>query len=358
MFKFLSNQGTNLVKKSSSNCSGYSRFLTYIRPTLAAAAIFATCTTGIAYYFYKKDVEAYEEKKKIALKKLEEQFNEDKSEFIEFENLIIELKERIKNEKLKFIEQQELDELSLSFSRQFEKIDEEFGIETSILSQETVLKIFDALFYLMKDNIHGYGYSVVIRKFREKRRDIVKDIRFAFNLNDITSEQYSQYSEICALESTVLNQIVIKALNRILKLIDLKKQVFDRSFLILSKTEDSVRNLMKDTFTRLTSSMKSEETEEELKERGSIDVDTLLKILEYRLRVYPKLSMFNELEPGLRKLTRLKFMADIIYFMYRLEDEDLFIRDPERKNEENQLHMNPKLKKIANKIQDLLQANI
>lgn len=209
----------------------------------------------------------------------------------------------------------------------------------------------------MKDSIHGYGYATVIKKFRIKRREYIKDIRFAFNFEDVTPQNYNEYAEICALEASVINQVVIKALNRILNMIDLKKKIFDRSFLILGKSEETIRNLMRDTFTRLTSSLRCEESEKELKEKGAMDAEKLLKILEYRIKVYPKLSMFNDLEPTMRKMTRLKFMADMIFFRFRLEDEDLFIKDPENKSEENELHLNPKLKNIANKIQDLLQAN-
>lgn len=352
----MANKGVKLAEETTSDESALS-LGAYLRPSLAAAAFLGACTTGIAYYFYKKEVDNYKMKRKFIMDKLEEQYEEDRSEFVEFENLIIELKEKIKREKEKFVEQQELDERSLSFSRQFEKIEEEFGIETSILSKETVIQIFDSLYYLMKDNIHGYGYAMVIKKFRLKRREMIKDIRFAFNFDDISPQRYREYAEVCSLEATVINQIVIKALQRILKKINLSKKIFDRSFLILGKNEESVRNLMKDTFTRLTSSLRGEESEKELKEKGAIDTNKLLKILEYRLRVYPKLSMFNELEPTIRKMTRLKFMADLIFFMFHLEDEDLFIKDPENKNEENELHLNPKLKNIANKIQDLLQAN-
>lgn len=357
MMKFLTNQGTKLAQKAARGGMGLSTLSRYARPTLTAAAILATCTTGVAYYYYRKELESYNKKREDMLKKLEEQFEEEKSEYNEFQILIMELRQRIKEEKKRFIEVKNLDRNSLRLSQEFESIEKQFGVESAILSKETIMKIFKALYYLVKDNIHGYAYAKVVKKFREKRRELVKNIRYAFNFGDISQEKYSEYSKVCMLESSVMNQIVIKALSKVMSLIDLKKRIFDRSFLILSKTEEDIRNVMRDTFTKLTSSLRSDESEEELKRKETVDAKLLLQILEYRLKTYPKLTMFNQLDPTFRKSTRLKFMADLIYFMYKLEDEDLYVKDPECKGEENELHLNPNLKKIANKIQNLIQSN-
>lgn len=357
MMKFLTKQGTKLISKASGAGMGLSVLAGYARPTLTAAAILATCTTGVAYYYYNKELQSYKKERKDLLKKLDQQFKEERSEYNEFQILIIELKERIKEEKKRFIELQSLDERSFNFSREFDSLDQEFEVESPILSKDTIMKIFEALYYLIKDNIHGYAYARVVKKFREKRRELVKSIRFAFNFHDISQQRYCEYAKVCMVESSVMNQIVIKALSKIMSLINLKKKIFDKSFLILGKTEEGIRNVMRDTFTRLTSSLRSEESEEEMARKGSVDAKLLLEILEYRLKTYPRLTMFNQIDPSFRKATRLKFMADLIFFMYNLEDEDLFVKDPEREGEENELHLNPNLKKIANKIQKLIQSN-
>jgi len=193
---------------------------------------------------------------------------------------------------------------------------------------------------------------------------------FEGEISKIWDIDFEEYCCLCELETTALGKTTTMSLKRILKEAGISKKMFDFSFLKIGDKDIEVRQIMKNTFTRLNASINRQfygEIRKNFEEKFSVknrpekkDITgpLLLEVLEFRISIYPHLKMFNGAQQPIRKYSRLKFMSDLIFFKFGLEDEDMYLDSPHNNlQDSNEYKLNPKLRKVAQKIQSLLQTN-
>jgi hypothetical protein len=319
----------------------------YAKPALTIFGLFVGCSTGLMYLKYLQQEKKFEEHRQKYLRGLEMKMIEENQDFKKYEKVMFAVKERIVVER-----------------------------ELGLLSKDTMKLLFEAFFFLMKDSTQGFGYQRIVEGFRRKRRELLQDFVDSLQkielknlpkfLNKIDAD-FEEYNELCSLETSVLAKATTNSLRQILKKSGISKKLFDKSFLKLGELDLEIRQIMKTTFTKLSSTIKASYYQEirqsyegstKRVRKEDITGDLLLKILEYRITIYPELKMFNTVPQPMRKYSRLKFMSDLIFFVFGVEDEDMYLdsNDPKMASS-SQYKLNPKLRAVARKIQSLLQTN-
>ena len=290
-----------------------------VKPLLAATAMVTACSAGIAYFYYQKDVKKFEKQQKIRLKKLDKQLRTEKENLEIYQKIITSINKDLET-----------------------ALEGEDGVK--VLTKELILQIFDALFYIMKDPINGYGYSKVIKSFRKKRRGLFGEGEKAGILESSgESEVLKEYTKVCVLQTKVLNEMLDKSLEKILSDVDFRKSEFFAQFKRFVKLEDrDLKGIMSTTFTRLSRSMIEEDLKDqqedkendftgsrvnENKKRPRISKELMKKVMRYKSaketteRVE---SLFKGVQEPWRKYVQLKFISDCTFFNFGVEEESIF----------------------------------